>query len=142
MGVTIQCKKTGRGIDMGYGGFNNLRRKVAELCGTAVGGHYAGLDCAPFLSPAREEYFKSYDKKTQQLVDNGTLDIKIADFLYQSDGEGRIRYGACKNLLKVIGDYDNNIIYGYCGHKNPAMFRDFVAILKECVKEKCDMVWS
>ena len=33
MGITISCKKTGRSIDIGYGGFNRLRNKVAELAG-------------------------------------------------------------------------------------------------------------
>ena len=31
MGVTVQCKKTGRSLDMGYGGFNRWRSKIAEL---------------------------------------------------------------------------------------------------------------
>ena len=142
MGLTIRCKKTGRAIDMGCGGFFNLRCEVAELCGKAIGDHYNAMRYAPFLSPAREEYFTEYDRRTEQLVNDGTLDIKIADFLYQSDCEGRIRYGACKNLLKAIGDYDDDVIYGYAGWKHPAMFRDFVAILKDCVKNRCDMIWD
>ena len=33
MGVTIECKKGNKAIDMGYGGFANLRRRVAKLTG-------------------------------------------------------------------------------------------------------------
>lgn len=36
MGVTIRCKRTGRSIDLGYGGFANLREKwqsYAEILG-------------------------------------------------------------------------------------------------------------
>ena len=33
MGVSITCRKTGRTIDMGAGGFLRLRRKVSELQG-------------------------------------------------------------------------------------------------------------
>lgn len=33
MGLTIRCRKTGRSMDMGGGGFLRLRRKVAELAG-------------------------------------------------------------------------------------------------------------
>lgn len=51
------------------------------------------------------------------------------------------RYGACKEILKVIGDYDDNICYGYAGRSDCAMFRDFKAILQDCVDNKCDMVW-
>lgn len=31
MGVSISCKKTGKSIDMGYGGFFNLRKKLQNL---------------------------------------------------------------------------------------------------------------
>ena len=41
MGVSISCKKTGKSIDMGYGGFFNLRKKVAELAGGPFAEHYA-----------------------------------------------------------------------------------------------------
>ena len=51
--------------------------------------------------------------------------MKIVDFCLQSDCEGSIRYGACKELLKVIGNYDDNICYGYAGREDCAMFRDF-----------------
>ena len=53
-----------------------------------------------------------------------------------------IRYGACKNILKVIGDYDDNILYGYCGRPDCAKFADFKSILQDCVDTKSDMIWS
>ena len=40
MGVTIKCKKTGREIDLGCGGFMQLRRKVAQLMGEPFYNHY------------------------------------------------------------------------------------------------------
>lgn len=69
-------------------------------------------------------------------------DIKIVDFLLQSDMEGRIRYGACKNILKAIGDYDDDIFYGYVSHGDMSRFRQFRRILEDCVETKSDMVWS
>ena len=110
MGVTIKCKKTGREIDLGYFGFFKLRAKVAELVGSEVGQHYKKLDGildTPY--PERENVLKSYDDETERLVENKLLPIKIADFLYQSDCDGKIRYGACKEILKVIGDYDDSV---------------------------------
>lgn len=67
--------------------------------------------------------------------------IKVVDFLLQSDCSGSIRFGACKQILKVIGDYDDDICYGYAGRKDCAMFRDFKAILQDCVDTKSDLVW-
>lgn len=136
MGITISCKKTGRSIDIGYGGFNGLRNKVAELAGGPFAEHYISLN--PF---GDEDYFKEFDRKTREILNNKQADIKIVDFLLQSDCDGKIRYGACKNILKAIGDYDDDILYGYCGRPDCAKFKDFKAILKDCADNKCDMVW-
>jgi len=142
MGLTIKCKKTGREMDVSYFGFNRLRTKVAELVSPEVGKHYQMLNgIFNMTSPAKEHALKSYDDETERLVESKVLPIKIADFLYQSDCDGKIRYGACKEILKVIGDYDDKTIYGYAGRENPAKFRDFKEILQDCVDNKCFMTW-
>lgn len=41
MGVTVKSKNYS--IDLGYGGFNKLRTKVAELTGDEIGQHYRKL---------------------------------------------------------------------------------------------------
>lgn len=141
MGVTISCKKTGRSIDMGYFGFNNLRNRVAKLVGEPFASHYDGLNHAPFLGEARKEYFEKFDRRTAELLETKQVSIKIVDFCLQPDAGGSIRYGACKEILKIIGDYDDNVLYGYSGRPDCAMFKDFKAILQECVDRKCDLVW-
>ena len=129
-------------MDVSYSGFNRLRGKIADLASPKVGKHYRLLDViSSMTSPAKEHALKSYDDETERLVENKMLPIKIADFLYQSDCDGKIRYGACKEILKVIGDYDDSIIYGYAGRENPAKFKDFKEILQDCVDNKCFMVW-
>lgn len=100
MGVTIKCKKTGREMDVGYFGFFKLRTKVAELVGSEVGEHYKKLDdIFDMPSPEKENALESYNDETERLVESKELPIKIADFLYQSDCDGKIRYGACKQLI-------------------------------------------
>lgn len=44
MGVTISCRKTGRSIDLGGGGFFNLRNKVSDLVGDPWASHYRKLE--------------------------------------------------------------------------------------------------
>ena len=44
MGVTLVCEYTKRSMDLGYIGFNRLRRKIAELAGEPFLSHYAKLD--------------------------------------------------------------------------------------------------
>lgn len=143
MGVTIKCKKTGRDIDMGYFGFTRLRNKVAALMGEPFYSHYMKLDKAPASMQPDEEkkFYTEWDAEAIRLVRENVLPVKVVNFLLESDCDGKIRYGACKEILKVIGDYDDNICYGYAGRSDCAMFRDFKAILQDCVDNKCDMVW-
>lgn len=145
MGVTISCKKTGHAIDMGGGGFLQLRMKVADLVGEPFASHYHTL-LLPYemwlCGKDREEFFNEHDAKTEKLIADGSVNIKIVDFLYQGDCGGRVHYSACKMLLKVIGDYDDNILYGYAGKPDCAKFSDFKRLLQECVDNKCDLVWS
>lgn len=146
MGLTLCCKKSNQSIDLGMGGFLRLRRTVADLCGEEVSMHYRlMLDSLYRCFASKEEkdsYWANYDAKTEKLIQNGKLNTKVADFLYQSDCGGQIRYGACKNLLKAIGNYDNDELYGYAGRPGCARFQDFKAILEDCVKMKSDLLWN
>ena len=63
MGVTIRCKKTGKSIDMGAGGFMRLRNKVAELAGGPFAEHYLSLK-----SFGDEEYFRKFDARTDEIL--------------------------------------------------------------------------
>lgn len=143
MGITLRAKKSPeKYVDLGCGGFLRLRRKVSELAGEPWASHYASLLQAPFSIPDRKEFYEAFDIKTVQLIETKRVSIKLADFCLQSDVGGAIRFGACKQLLKIIGDYDDDILYGYCGLPDCARFRDFKALLQECVDKKCDLVWD
>ena len=145
MGVTLFCRKMGHSIDMGYGGFMRLRKKVAMLAGEEFGLHYGQLFehlCTLTDSKVRDQLLEDFDNKTEQFIRDKAVSIKVVDFLFQSDAEGEIRYGACKELLKIIGNYDDKICYGYAGRPDCAMFRDFKALLKDCVASKSNLAWS
>ena len=138
MGVTIESKN--HSIDLGYGGFNNIRTKVAELSDAELGLHYKNLKNAPIFGD-RDEFFKKYNKKINEIVSNNNALYPIADFIYQSDcgGEGSTEH--CKQIYEVIKDYDDNVLYGYCGRKDCAMFKDFKEIIKDCIDNDCSMTW-
>jgi len=140
MGVTIESKNYS--IDLGYGGFNNLRIKVAELTGNEIGQHYRDIKNGIFLSgEAKKKFFKKYNKKISELADTHNIPHGILDFLYASDFSGQISFEKCKQICNVIKDYDDNICYGYCGREDCAMFRDFKEIVKDCIDNKCNMKW-
>lgn len=140
MGISISCKKTGRTCDLGGGGFLNFRLKVAELHSKEFGEHYARL-CSPEGMWANDEWYEEFDKKTEELIENKKVNIKVVDFCLQSDCKGKIRYGACKVIYEAIKDYDDEYIYGYAGRPDRAMFKDLKAIIKDCADTKSDLVW-
>lgn len=143
MGLTIRCRKTGRSMDMGGGGFLRLRRKISELAGGPFVPIYQEV-CAwhpGSNGETAEEFDARIEETVNKMIAAKQADIKIVDFLLQSDIKGRIRYGACKSILKAIGDYDDNIFYGYVSHRDRARFLQFRRILEDCVETKSDLVW-
>ena len=140
MGVTIESKNYS--MDMGYGGFANLRKKVAELAGKEIGKHYGKLDKGMFLyGEERAEFFKVYNKKIGELETRFKIPRGILMFLYASDCEGKITSSKCKHIYEVIKNYDDDILYGYCGRGDCAKFKDFKVIVKDCIDNKYNMKW-
>lgn len=134
-------------IDLGGGGFFNLRNKVSDLVGDPWASHYRKLEdifrkAFSMSDEERRQAYNAFDAETERLLAEKKVSFKVVDFLLQPDCEGLIRYGACKELLKIIGDYDDNVLYGYIGRPDCAKFRDFKAILQDCADNKCDMIWS
>lgn len=141
MGVTIESENCS--IDLGYGGFNNLRTKVAELTAQDIGEHYKRLSDGMWLiGDSRKAFFEKYDRRISELseIHNGEKD-RILHFLYASDCDGEMPVEICKDIYEVIKDYDDDILYGYCGRPDCAKFKDFKAIVKDCIDNNCSMRW-
>lgn len=141
MGVTISSKN--KSIDLGYGGFMNLRVKVAELINPEIAEHYAKLEEGTFLfGTIKVDFFKRYDEKTKRLDEK--YDYKynaILHFLYASDCEANMGVDVCKGIYEVIKDYDDDVCYGYCGRSDCAMFKDFKELVKDCIDNNEPMEW-
>lgn len=139
MGVTVRCNKTGRNFDMGCGGFMRWRMKIAELYDKRWYDHYFKLMNAPFYES--KEFYDEFDKETLRLLNEEHIDIKIVDFCLQSDCGGKINYGACKNILKAIGDYTDDRAYGYVAYADHD-WEKLKAILQDCAETKSKMSWD
>lgn len=111
--------------------------------GTAIRLIHNTIDNAPIIMQpeVEEKFWKDWATEADRILAENHFPVKVVKFLLAPDSEATTRYGACKEILKVIGDYDDNICYGYAGRSDCAMFRDFKAILQDCVDNKCDMVW-
>ncbi len=144
MGVTLRNKEDYIGIDLGYYGFYKLRQKVADLAGDDIGEHYRKLNQVPIYDTAeRMRFLKEYNAKIDELdrkyEGNRT---HILDFLYASDCGGTLSVEGCKSLYEVIKNYDDDVLYGYSGRSDCALFQDFKKIVKECIENNCEMTWS
>lgn len=143
MGITIWSKN--READCGCGGFRNLRQKVADLTSPEIGAFYRKLDDAPFFGPRRTEFFEQYDKDLHVLNDKLKKEpkkLRILDFLYQSDCEGKADVWTCRAIWEVIKDYDDDYCYGYAGRPDCMMWSDFKKIIQDCIETKTPMQWE
>ena len=140
MGITIKSKNYS--IDMGYLGFNRLRKTVANLAGEELGKHYEHLDDVMFLcGEERINFFDEYNKKINYLYEKFNISNGLLDFLYASDCEAKISPEKCKQVYEIIKNYDDDVLYGYSGRKDCAKFKDFKEIVKDCIDSKCYMEW-
>lgn len=140
MGVAIESKH--HTIHLGYGGFNSLRTKVAELVGTEIYEHYKNVTKGMFLSAEEsKKFYSEYNQKTSEIEEKCKIPKAIMDFLYQPDCDGYLTYRDCKQLWKIIEDYDDDVKYGYYGRDDCTMFKDFKSVIQDCVDNKCRLVW-
>jgi hypothetical protein len=138
MGVTIGNKN--RSIDMGYGGFYNLRCTVAGLLSKELGKLYKDW-CHPVSSLTDEEGNKLL-AKLEEKGEFAKEDYPVLDFLFASDTGGKVSAKDCRRLYNVIKDHDDNICYGYAGHKDCAKFKDFKEIVEDCARNRLVLSWS
>lgn len=142
MGVALgNCKST---IDLGYYGFFRLRNKVAELLDKEFGNLYKDIpdiQRQAYISDNSEKVWDAYNNKLNEIIDRKHLNDDVLDFLFQPDCNGKLSYKGCRSLYSIIKDYDDNVVYGYPGQKNPAKFADFKAIVEDCYKHRRQLTW-
>ncbi|MFR7475815.1 hypothetical protein [Frisingicoccus sp.] len=138
MGITIEGPH--KSIDMGYGGFAQLRETVAELTAPDISEHYNYLLKNGFLMSKSD--FKKYDAKTEELDRKyGGKFTGILNFLYAADAGASVSADICKSIYDIVCDYDDDIAYGYIGRSDCARFADFKEILLDCIENNSDMEW-
>ena len=141
MGITISGPS--KSIDMGSGGFARLRITISKLLNCkefaelyedlSTGGQYRyaekGFD-------SMSEYFDDHDEKALEICERNKLDEEIVNWLYSPDCGVSVSAKTCRHIWKIIKNYDDDVIYGYLGQKNPAMFKDFKVIIQECAEKR------
>lgn len=140
MGVTIGNNR--KKIDLSYSGFNRLRAKVAHIANEELGNFYDELSKSLTLfGKEREDFIKEYDRRLEKADEEFQVSEELLDFLYESDCEGKATPKQCRQIYKIIKDYNDNIIYGYAGRKDGATFEDFKNIVQDCAKRNVQLRW-
>ena len=137
MGITIGNRN--RTLDMGYGGFYNLRRNIAGIYSEEFKSLYEAW-CSPVGRLSNEEG----NEQLAELYSRGILcddDDIVLDFLFASDSDGKISVKGCRRLYEVIADYDDDICYGYIARPDCAKFIDFKKIVEDCAKNRLVLKW-
>lgn len=140
MGVTISSKN--RSIDMGGAGFMRLRRTIASLCPVIIERHYTYLCDFYYSITSDQRHVDAYDLETTRLYNKyRQTHGEVIKFLYAPDTEAKMSYETAKQLLTVIGDYDDDKVYGYAGRSDAAKFADFKELLRDSVESKEPFEW-
>ncbi len=135
MGITISSKR--HSCDMGYGGFGRFRNVVAEKVSKKFSEHYVSMDKPEvmFLSgSSRDDFFKKYDATTEELIEQKEVTEEVANFLYQTDCNGKIDRKQAKEIYSLIKECDDNISFGYSGRKDCAKMSDLKSIFSDGTK--------
>lgn len=118
-------------------GFWRLRKTIASLCPDDMNEHYCD-----FMDNFRdiigdEESLAAYNAETDALYQKYRKQYgKVFDFLYASDCDARLTYGTAKQLLNVIGDYqDDKIRIRWMGRQGYAVQR-FCRNPERCHREQ------
>lgn len=149
MGVTIQSPTSE--IDMGYFSFSRLKQDIAYIADTALGQTYEkGLKI--HTPEDAENYVSEIAEQMQDYVaEHGRNAGKIGDFIFADDCAGKITYGCCQELLKILKCEGRpearerfcQKIYGYAGWgETVAKGKDFIRLLQECVAARKPLKWD
>jgi len=139
VGITISSKR--HSCDMGYGGFGRFRNMVSEKVGVKFHEHYTSMDVPEVIFSSgdkRTEFFEKYNAATEELNEQGEVTIEVANFLYQSDCNGKVDRKQAKQIYELIKGCDDNISFGYSGRKDCAKMSD----LKSIFSDKTGVEWS
>lgn len=145
MGITISNHK--KSIDMGYGGYLNLRLTISKLVHPDFAAIYGEI--GEFRMWARkgfkseQEYWDDYEARALKVCEDNKLDEEVVNFLYRSDcAYESVSVKTCRHLWKIIKDYDDDVLYGYCGRPDCAKFADFKEIVRTCAQDRRVMRFS
>ena len=133
MGINLHNKEYS--MNMGYGHFYLLRMNIAKLYDKDFAKLYESV-CRAFFDDTRKKYI---DELNQYIADHNLEEDDIVEFLFMSDGEGKISSKTCKKLYNIVKDYNDDYMYGYTYANNS--FAYFKEMLYDCATKHRKLFW-
>jgi len=112
---------------------------VAEKYSEEVREHYSSLSSVEvmvLMGDKRKAFFKTYNKTTEKLIQNGALSEEVADFLYQADCGGKIDRKQANMIYKLIKNEDDSIKFGYTDKSDCTTLKNLKSILSDRTQVK------
>lgn len=145
IGITLQGYNIS--TDIPYSGFFRMRRDIAYMMSDDIGVwyekmptllHCSGKEKAVWgnsINKAINDYIKTHIKSM----------MKVVNFLFLPDCEGRIAYGTCRLICKILahqiqGGFSTLFMAMQDGEKKSAA-ADIYRILKNCSDNKKPLQW-
>jgi len=141
MGITIRSKNLN--ADLGYGGFNRFRQKVADLTSKEFSDHYERLEDVYRIPDEKKQllFFEEYEKKISDLIKQGVVSEGIVNFCYLPDCDGEINQENAIDVYSVLESHNEDIAYGYIAHPDCATFNDLKSIIRDCAENGGNIIW-
>lgn len=141
MGITISNGEFS--LDMGYGGFNRFRTKVAYLANEEFGNHYDRLGDALCLNPSMKTiFFEAYDAKTKTFIATQKVTVEVANFCFQSDVEGALDSEQVRQVYQLLESVKTDEPYGYVGRADCTKMSDLQRLFREAIQSETGIDWS
>lgn len=146
MGVTISGKPDSRiktkSLDMGYMGFHRLRCLISEHLNKEFSDLYKTI-----IEHRSDKEWKKWDEVMNSIIAHYNLgetksDCLLLDFFFADDCKGKISYGTCQRIYRLIENEDDENKIGYIGRPDCATVGDFKKLLLDVHKNKGTLVWS
>lgn len=139
MGLTIYANGVDRSFDLGYGGFANLRGRIAEAYDKDLSKVYSD-SCMCMTYPDKWIGLINSIIRVKKFPDE---DQDIFDFLFASDCGGQISHRTCKKIYELIKGIDlGGEIFTYAGRSDGRDYEYFEEFLKTCYSKRAHMRWD
>lgn len=142
--LVLECEKTGTRYELGYGGFEMLRWKVAQIHGKALRKVQDAFTTPLFayMADGRKQFYMKHLKGALcRMQANGEISEGVARFIGQPYCKGTLSAKNCNEIYEKIKGYEDELNYALADHSE-MHFQDFSALLKECAANNAALVWS